>query len=128
MECANAWHLGTVLDDLLLIVSELSANAVMHGRSNFTLSLSADPGRVLIEVADDNPRLPQMVGAEATALSGWGLKLVDCLSNEWGVRTPTPSGKVVWAELRTPPRRTGSQSSGADASSSPHLPSDRGDP
>jgi anti-sigma regulatory factor (Ser/Thr protein kinase) len=82
-----------------LVVSELATNAVLHGRSPFTLSLKREGRRVVITVADDNSTLPMVLPvASAYALNGRGLGIVARLSVDWGVRT-RPGGKVVWAQV-----------------------------
>jgi anti-sigma regulatory factor (Ser/Thr protein kinase) len=83
------------------VVGELAANAVLHARSRFTLSLRNRGDRVLIEVADANPRLPTVASVPAGALSGRGLIIVERLSRAWGVRVQPGEGKVVWAEVDT---------------------------
>jgi anti-sigma regulatory factor (Ser/Thr protein kinase) len=86
---------GLAADALAFVVGELAANAVLHGRSPFSVSLRREDNRVVVEVADLNPREPQMTEATSTELSGRGLMVVDRLSVEWGVRR---NGlKVVWA-------------------------------
>jgi len=85
--------------DLGLVVGELAANAVVHGRSGFTVSLSCRWDRIVVEVADDNPGLPSMVVAPGAASSGRGLVIVDRLSKTWGVRPEPSGGKVIWADL-----------------------------
>lgn len=89
-------------DDLatvLLVVSELVTNSVLHVGSQLRVRLLGDDAVLRVEVADDSPRLPitrrTFLGTE---VSGRGLPLVDRLSNAWGAE-PAPSGKLVWSEL-----------------------------
>ena len=94
---AQGW--GVEPGDLELVVGELATNAVLHGRTPFTLSLHKTDNWVVIEVADGNPRLPLMAQDVSTsALSGRGLTIVDRLARHWGARA-TAHGKVVWAEF-----------------------------
>ncbi|MBQ1091566.1 ATP-binding protein [Streptomyces sp. B93] len=90
-----------------LVVGELAANAVQHGRvpgRDFGLRITADEAanHVRIEVTDaapppDLPPAPTPPHPEDE--SGRGLLLVDVLATHWGT-TPHPSeGKTVWAEL-----------------------------
>jgi anti-sigma regulatory factor (Ser/Thr protein kinase) len=85
---------------LALIVSELVTNAVEYGATPIELRLEHSDGVVTIEVTDGRtgPQ-PQMRGADRTAPSGRGLRIVAALAREWGVRT-TATGKVVWARVR----------------------------
>ncbi|MDO0926542.1 ATP-binding protein [Streptomyces sp. TG1A-8] len=92
-------------DTLLLIVAELAANAVRHGRvpgRDFALRLVHRPAAALIrvEVSDTHPALPVCLApAPADADGGRGLLLVDALASRWGVTERTGPGKTVWAEL-----------------------------
>ena len=89
--------------NVALLVTELVTNAVVHGRSEFTLELAfeasgPDRGTVHVEVADGDSRLPRMDKADAEALGGRGLALVSSLSDAYGVRE-LDFGKAVWCEL-----------------------------
>jgi len=86
------------LDTALLVVSELVTNAVVNARSQVTLRLRLRRDRLLVEVEDEDSRLPVLQEHDRDALGGRGLLLVDALSVRWGSR-PRPTGKVVWAEL-----------------------------
>jgi anti-sigma regulatory factor (Ser/Thr protein kinase) len=95
-------------DDVVLIVAELSANAVRHGRvpgRDFGLRLHVEPGggTVRVEVTDTRgERPPRRPGAEegaATAETGRGLLLVSRLATRWDwYPRPNGPGKTVWAE------------------------------
>jgi anti-sigma regulatory factor (Ser/Thr protein kinase) len=95
-------------DTVVLVVAELAANAVLHGRvpgRDFALSLVHDESRgvVRVEVADTHPALPTVsrAGAAPDAEGGRGLLLVDALATDWGVRDRPGPGKTVWAECAT---------------------------
>ncbi|PKV87174.1 ATP-binding protein [Streptomyces sp. TLI_146] len=100
----DAWgvpHDSEGSDTAALIVAELAANAVLHGRvpgRDFELRLVL--GTVLrIEVTDTRadrlPHRPEPVGEDE---GGRGLLLVEALARAWGVDGRTP-GKTVWAEV-----------------------------
>lgn len=99
-EVAASW--GVEAGDLELVVGELAANAVLHARSSYLVTLCQEAQWVLVEVADHNARLPSSTEVPTRSLSGRGLTIVDRLSRSWGVR-PEADGKVVWAELPAPP-------------------------
>ncbi|MEU3895556.1 ATP-binding protein [Streptomyces sp. NPDC045251] len=89
-----------------LVVAELAANAVTHGRVRgrcFRLTLVVDaPTPLRVEVADARgDRLPQSRTDTADPIteSGRGLLLVDALATCWGTAPYPPSGKTVWACL-----------------------------
>ncbi len=87
--------------DVALLVSELATNAVLHARSEFTVRVRAEQGKVRVEVDDRNSRLPQLAVVPADAYSGRGLMLVQALSSAWGVESQSDTGKVIWFELST---------------------------
>lgn len=91
---------GRDSDDAALVVSELVTNAVRHGRSPFTVSVTCDDSGTVIEVVDQNPRLPELAPAGAASQSGNGLHIVDVLARRWGVWYHPGDGKTVWAELK----------------------------
>ncbi|MFD0484565.1 SpoIIE family protein phosphatase [Kineococcus sp. GCM10028916] len=90
------------VDTAELLVSELVANAVIHGRSDLRLTASTTAHRLLVEVEDGNERMPVLLPDDAAALSGRGLHLVQNASDEWGCRPVEghgAAGKVVWFAL-----------------------------
>ncbi|PZH10113.1 hypothetical protein C1I97_14175 [Streptomyces sp. NTH33] len=96
-------------DTVVLVVAELAANAVLHGRvpgRDFALALSFEEGRgvVRIEVTDTHPALPARTAPGPDEDGGRGLVLVDALAADWGVRDRLGPGKTVWAECATAPR------------------------
>ena len=88
-----------VADQLVLIGSELVTNAVLHARTELTLTLELREDRVRISVKDRSQAPPTPRHYRPDALTGRGLGVVAALSDLWGVST-APDGKVVWAELR----------------------------
>ena len=101
-QCA-AWGFDAVLDDALLVVSELVTNAVVHGRSAAELRLVPARDTLRVEVADDGPAPPDPRLASADDEHGRGLFLIDLLSTAWGTEAAPGGGKVVWADLRLEP-------------------------
>jgi hypothetical protein len=94
--------LGRNGHDLVLVASELAANAVVHARTRFTVALSLDGRLLRIEVTDLNPHLPVPLIAAPEAESGRGLAVVEALSTDWGIADISGPGKVVWATLPWP--------------------------
>ncbi|MEU2982418.1 ATP-binding protein [Streptomyces hirsutus] len=93
-------------DTVVLVVAELAANAVLHGRvpgRDFALSLSHDESRgvIRVEVSDTHPDRPAPTAAAADEEHGRGLALVDALTTRWGVTGRIGPGKTVWAECAT---------------------------
>jgi anti-sigma regulatory factor (Ser/Thr protein kinase) len=90
---------GDLLDRLVMAANELTTNAVLHGRTDFTVRVLIDAHRVRIEVVDGNTRMPQPCLATAEATSGRGLAIVDGSGLRWGAERQ-PYGKTVWVEGR----------------------------
>lgn len=88
-------------EDLLLVVSELVTNAVVHGAEPIVVTMVQVPERVRVEVTDgatgssphNNPR------PATDAENGRGLAVVTRLAVAWGWRASPGDGKTVWAEL-----------------------------
>ncbi|MFE9173547.1 ATP-binding protein [Streptomyces kebangsaanensis] len=93
-----------------LVVGELAANAVRHGRvpgHDFALSLALDATAdvIRVEVADAaSARRPPATAPSShpDGESGRGLLLVDVLAARWGWAPRRPVGKTVWAEVSLP--------------------------
>jgi GAF domain-containing protein len=96
-------ELTGVLDEALLLVTELVTNAVVHAGTEIELRIDTDPD-LHIEVVDRSPgSLPVVQPAPAeTREGGRGVFLLDALANEWGTRH-FGGGKSVW--FRLGPRR-----------------------
>lgn len=90
---------GCEADDAALLVSELATNAVLHARSEFTVRLQVDRGRIRVEVVDRNSRVPSFAVVPPDAHSGRGLMLVQALASAWGVESHADDGKTIWFEL-----------------------------
>lgn len=94
-------------DAVAVIVAELAAIAVTHGRvpgRDFELRLSLITGSVRVEVTDTRGELPAAVrSAGPLDDGGRGLLLVEALADRWEVldREPPP-GKTVRAEVDVP--------------------------
>jgi anti-sigma regulatory factor (Ser/Thr protein kinase) len=90
------------IDDVVLVASELVANAVVHAPQpapeQLTVKWELQPDSVVVEVLDDNPALPRRRVANETDTRGRGLFIVATLALDWGVRR-TGSGKQVWARV-----------------------------
>ncbi|MGW2512954.1 ATP-binding protein [Streptomyces scopuliridis] len=106
------WRARHVLDEALLVTSELVTNAVQArglGREWKWTDIKAEhiigvqlqiiDDSVFVEVWDDSPALPVLKNPSADAESGRGLCLVQEFARRWGTCRPPAGGKIVWAEL-----------------------------
>jgi len=96
------WRLGHLIEDTVLITSELATNVVNHTKGTgdyFELVLRRRDGVLVLEVSDSYQwQMPELRKATPEDLCGRGLYLVDALAESWGVR-PRSTGKTVWAQL-----------------------------
>ncbi|THA26731.1 ATP-binding protein [Streptomyces sp. RKND-216] len=103
-------HGTAVSDAAALLVAELAANAVTHGRvpgRDFELRLLLACGTLRVEVTDarDERRPPppgHLPEPKPHAERGRGLHLVEALADRWEVLDRVPVGKTVAAELDLP--------------------------
>lgn len=87
-----------VYEDVLLLVSELVTNAVLHARTDARVTAAVHDGRITVAVGDDDPHhAPVVADRGAMATNGRGVMLVDTLASSWGVDLRDDS-KVVWFE------------------------------
>lgn len=91
----EAWGLDALVDTTVLLVSEVVTNAVLHARTDLTLTLSREGDGVRIEVADGSSLPPALRWHSPTATTGRGLRLLDMLADSWAAES-TASGKTVW--------------------------------
>ncbi|MER5874897.1 MULTISPECIES: ATP-binding protein [unclassified Streptomyces] len=89
-------------ETLILLVSELVTNAVVHTGCPAVLRLclpgGGDAATVRLEVADSCARPPIPRHAEGDETNGRGLELVDGLADRWGWN-PEGAGKRIWCEV-----------------------------
>jgi anti-sigma regulatory factor (Ser/Thr protein kinase) len=102
----TGWQSPGSHDDIVLVVSELVTNALLHGHGAPVVRLLGEADRIRIEVCDDSPLLP--VSHRVASTSGLGLRVVEQLSSAWGA-SRRGRGKVVWCELPTTPEASDPQ-------------------
>ena len=98
--------LEVLLDDALLLVTELVTNAIVHAGTEVELHVDISAGRARIEVVDHGVgALPLLTGIPAVDREGGrGIFLLDALAQEWGTRH-FAAGKSVWFALGVSERR-----------------------
>ncbi|MFE6701496.1 ATP-binding protein [Streptomyces sp. NPDC057718] len=112
-----------VVDDAVLILSELLSNACRHGRplgrhtdvgdGDIRAAWRVDTGGLTVEVTDGGgPTRPVPATPSVTARGGRGLNIISALAQEWGVRDDSSGEVTVWALVssKKPPGIGGSGS------------------
>ncbi|MEH0418241.1 ATP-binding protein [Streptomyces sp. B21-083] len=101
-EALADWGTPERTDDVLLCVSELATNALLHGvppGRGFLLQLALATDRVLrVEVHDSGPGEIHTPNPDPEAEEGRGLLIVAGLADRWGAGERCP-GKSVWCEF-----------------------------
>lgn len=86
-------------DSARLVVSELATNAFIHGEGAITLKAQLLDDRLRVEVVDEGSGNTPAIRAQSKRDGGgWGLRIVDALSLEWGAYEGTSH---VWADIPT---------------------------
>lgn len=99
-----AYERRALLDDALLLVSEVVTNALTHGgadEAGIRVRLSGDVLRV--EVSDPGAMwtAPRRAG-NPVAGGSYGLGIIESIADTWGVDDLGDAGKAVWFELAAP--------------------------
>ena len=104
-----------VVDDAVLILSELLSNACRHGRplgqhtevgdGDVRAAWRVDgTGELTVEVTDGGgPTRPVPATPSVTARGGRGLNIISALAQEWGVRDDSSGEVTVWAQVAQEP-------------------------
>jgi anti-sigma regulatory factor (Ser/Thr protein kinase) len=104
----RSWKLAELVDDAVVIISELVTNAIRHGLPPYAASAGDAPIKlslvrrghfVVFIVVDPSDQDPKVRPADDVCENGRGLHVIEALSRAWGW-TPLPgAGKAVWAAL-----------------------------
>ncbi len=86
------------VDTAGLLVSEVVTNAILHARTEVSVSVHVGRG-VLIEVTDGGAVLPRPRSHGEESITGRGLDLVQVLATGFGAYPSGDGGKVVWFTL-----------------------------
>jgi anti-sigma regulatory factor (Ser/Thr protein kinase) len=94
----RTWELQVEIPDLVLLVSELVSNALLHGAGTISVDIAYEEGLLRLDVTDQGgTSLPHL---ETGELGGRGLRLVDLLADAWGVEKNARETRV-WFVKRT---------------------------
>jgi PAS domain S-box-containing protein len=82
-------------DAATLLVSELVTNALLHAGTTIDVVAGLEQEGLLVEVADGSLHLPVPRRYATTSGTGRGLRMLEQLVDDWGVRRHN-DGKTVW--------------------------------
>jgi hypothetical protein len=124
------WHLDALIEDAVVIASELATNAIRHGTPAATgeatgdsesgrieLSWCLQASRLICVVTDQTGTPPALAAGGPEAESGHGLQIVGALAIAWGWTILGTGEKAVWAalELSVPAMKGDGEAGGAPA-------------
>jgi anti-sigma regulatory factor (Ser/Thr protein kinase) len=89
-------------DAVRLMVSELSTNALVHASSGFEVAVERSDAAVTIAISDQGDGTPRVQSPSPNEPHGRGLRIVDTLSNDWGITSSSETGKTVWFRMTLP--------------------------
>lgn len=88
------------IDEVVVMASELVANVLSHTTSAANVTVTAEPERLRVAVADESSELPVLRPAEPLVVGGNGLRIVDVIADDWGTISHADDGKEVWFTRR----------------------------
>ena len=98
---ARTWDPDRLVDDAVLLTSELVTNAVVHAGTALDVTCRLTSGELEVAVRDRHPArtLPDIPKATSTSAErGRGLLLPSALASSWGV-TYARTAKAVWFRM-----------------------------
>lgn len=97
-----------VVDEIAVVVSELLANAVRHGRpigrGDLLLRWRVEADGVEVSVVDGGGGDVRVPSPDPDATSGRGMHIVTALSRAWGTSEDASGRRTVWATVPVPQR------------------------
>ena len=112
---ARTWDPDRLVDDAVLLTSELVTNAVVHAGTPLDVTCRLTSGELEVAVRDRHPArtLPDIPTAASTSAErGRGLLLPSVLASSWGV-TYARTAKAVWFRMSLARDRSHEASDGA---------------
>jgi anti-sigma regulatory factor (Ser/Thr protein kinase) len=90
-----------LVERVVLLVSELATNAVVHARTVFGVDIDVRGNFVRVAVSDAGGGVPEVQPLPPpSAPHGRGLLVVSRLADRWGIETSAAgNGKSVWFEV-----------------------------
>ncbi|MEV4747805.1 ATP-binding protein [Streptosporangium sp. NPDC049248] len=120
----------SALDDVVLLLSEIVTNSVVHSDSgrttagSITVCLGLGGGMIHAEVIDDGSAtsLPFVRAADFDSDGGRGLLLVETMATAWGTHHDPEAGTAVWFHLPTNETTSTDRANGANRTDEPDGP------
>ena len=89
-----------LLEDALLVVSELVTNGVCHsGASDGAIIVRVELTGTMVRLEVEDPGRGGVIAPRDPDLGGFGLNLVQGLSERWGLERVAAGGTRVWAQF-----------------------------
>jgi anti-sigma regulatory factor (Ser/Thr protein kinase) len=99
---ALAKQSSETLDAIELMVSELATNCIQHAHSDFEIAIEVTEPRIRIEARDGGEGRPAPRSPAPSEPTGRGLRIVEAMSDDWGV-VRSSRGKTVWFTIARRP-------------------------
>ncbi len=90
---------AALVEAIVLMVSELATNSIRHAMTGFRLTIDCDRAELRVEVTDTGRGVPRLCSPRPEDPTGRGLRIVEELSDSWGVRRTAAGGKTVWFKV-----------------------------
>jgi two-component sensor histidine kinase len=94
-----------VRDDARLLLTELVTNSIRHAHlrvdDRISVRIRREDAGLLVEVTDPGSGF-SVESSQSAQTGGWGLLLLDRLSQDWGVENYPGRGTTVWFRLGRP--------------------------
>ena len=99
----RVWDSEILAEVAELLAGELVTNAVLYAETPIDVNMAwsdGDAPRLRVKVCDEADTMPQIVEPPRPAgHGGYGLRLLERFSNNWGVERRDSGGKCVWFEV-----------------------------
>jgi anti-sigma regulatory factor (Ser/Thr protein kinase) len=86
-------------DSVTVMVSELSTNALVHASTGFDVGVERSDAAVTISITDRGDGTPAVQSPGSSEPHGRGLRIVEALSDDWGIMSSPEAGKTVWFRM-----------------------------
>lgn len=83
-------------DSVSLMVSELATNALVHTSGSFDVDADRSDTAITVSITDRGNGMPVVQSPASSDPHGRGLRIVEILSDDWGITPGAGAGKTVW--------------------------------